>query len=78
MKIILTILVLTGDSYEEFKIDYTISNIFFTFIKECEKFAIEVHIILGNHDLKRTGSHYISPLDLIATSIFPIFIYIKI
>lgn len=61
-------LVFTGDVYDEPKPSYTISNLFLLFLKKCETLEIEVHIILGNHDLKRTGTHYTSALDLIDLS----------
>lgn len=62
------VLILTGDIYEDAKPDYILVNIFINFLKQCEVHGIEVHIIAGNHDIRRTGSHYISILDLISTS----------
>lgn len=64
-------LILTGDIYEDPKPDYVLVNIFINFLKQCEVHGIEVHIITGNHDIRRTGAHYISILDLITSSELP-------
>lgn len=58
-------IIFTGDIYEDPKPDYNLVRIFLDFLKRCEVVGLEVHIIAGNHDIKRTGSHYISVLDLI-------------
>lgn len=64
-------LILTGDIYEDPKPDYILVNIFINFLKQCEVHGLEVHVIAGNHDIRRTGSHYLSILDLISTSELP-------
>src|ERR1700748_1779591 len=51
-------IIFTGDVYEDPKPDYVLVNIFIQFLKKCEISKIEVHIIVGNHDLKRTGAQY--------------------
>lgn len=64
-------LILTGDICEDPKPDYSLVNIFIHFLKKCEVHGKDVHIIAGNHDIKRTGSHYISILDLISSAEMP-------
>ncbi|HVI40808.1 MAG TPA: metallophosphoesterase [Anaerovoracaceae bacterium] len=64
-------IILTGDICEDPKPDYTLVNIFIHFLRKCEVNGMDVHIIAGNHDIKRTGSHYISILDLISSSEMP-------
>lgn len=61
-------IIFTGDICEDVKPDYVLVNIFFQFLKKCEVHNIDIHIIMGNHDLRRTGSHYVSFLDLITTA----------
>lgn len=63
-------LIFTGDICEDPKPDYTLFKIFLEFLKACEVNNMDVHIIAGNHDIRRTGSHYISILDIISTSEF--------
>jgi DNA repair exonuclease SbcCD nuclease subunit len=46
-------------------------ELFVDFLKSCEPYGIAVHIIAGNHDLKRTGTRYASYLDLISTFDMP-------
>lgn len=64
-------IIFTGDICEDPKPDYALVNIFIQFLKKCEVNKIEVHIIAGNHDIKRTGAQYTSILDLITTSELP-------
>ena len=58
-------LIFTGDMFEDSKPDYNIVKILFDFLKKCEVSNIETHIIVGNHDIRRTGAYHISVLDLI-------------
>ncbi len=60
-------MIFTGDICEDVKPDYILVNIFFQFLKKCEIYNLDIHIIAGNHDIKRTGFHYTSILDLINT-----------
>lgn len=64
-------LVLTGDICEEHKPDYYLIEIFFEFLKKCEVYNLDVHIVAGNHDLRRTGQFLDSYLDLITKAEFP-------
>lgn len=58
-------LIFTGDIYEDAKPDYVLVKFLLLFLKRCEDSRIKVIIIPGNHDIKRTGTHYVSILDLI-------------
>lgn len=69
-------IILTGDICESVKPDYILLELFVDFLKKCDTHSIEVHIIAGNHDLKRTGVRYASYLDLIASFEMPnVYIY---
>lgn len=63
--------ILTGDICEDPKPDYILIEIFIEFLKNLEVYNIDVEIITGNHDIKRTGSHYKSFLDLITAAEIP-------
>ena len=58
-------IILTGDVCEDVKPDYVLIELFVEWLKQCSAYYIEVHIIAGNHDLKRTGVRFSSYLDLI-------------
>lgn len=60
-----TMLILVGDIFEEFKPELSLIKIFFNFIDKARDLGLEVHIILGNHDLKRVGNQQTSFLDLL-------------
>ena len=60
-------IILTGDICEDVKPDYILIELFVEWLRRCSSHYIEVHIIAGNHDLKRTGSRFSSYLDLITT-----------
>ena len=63
--------ILTGDICEDPKPDYILLDLFIDWLKRCEDNGIDVHIVAGNHDIKRTGDHYKSFLDLITTADLP-------
>lgn len=72
-------LILTGDIFEEIKPDHQLVMIFMDWLTSCSINNIEVHIVAGNHDLKRVGNKYSSILDIIEISnINHIYIYNKI
>ena len=60
-----TTLILTGDIFEDPNPDVYLSLIFIDWLKECQSHDINIHIIYGNHDIKRIGKKYISGLDII-------------
>jgi len=59
-------IVITGDIFEEPKPHPSLITMFLAWLKKCQAYNIHVHIILGNHDLLRFGSVFISPLDIIS------------
>lgn len=61
-------IIFTGDICEEVKPDYSLIVFFVAWLKRCEHHDIDVHIIAGNHDIKRSGSHYTSVLDIIQSA----------
>lgn len=61
-------MVFTGDIFESPKPEYILLNSFISFLKECERNDIYVHIIAGNHDIKRTGVDIFSVLDILNVS----------
>jgi exonuclease SbcD len=72
-------LILTGDIFEEIKPDNYLVVIFMDWLYNCVSNNLEVHIVLGNHDLKRVGSRYTSVLDIIESAdITNVFVYNKI
>ncbi len=64
-------IIFTGDIFQYVKPEITLIEIFFKFLKKCEVYGIEVHIVAGNHDIKRTGSNYSSVLDTIVAAELP-------
>lgn len=61
-------IILTGDVCEDSRPDYNLINILFSFLSKCQDDRISVHIIAGNHDLRRIGSNYLTYLDLITAA----------
>jgi len=64
-------IILTGDICEDIKPDYILIELFIEWLRRCTSHYIEVHIIAGNHDLKRTGASFSSYLDLITALDIP-------
>jgi len=64
-------IILTGDICEDIKPDYVLIELFVEWLNRCTSNYIEVHIIAGNHDLKRTGASFSSYLDLIVALDLP-------
>lgn len=60
--------IITGDCFEDPKPHPTIISLFFSWLKKCTSSNIQVHIVLGNHDLIRSGAFNMSALDLISAS----------
>lgn len=57
---------LTGDIFEDPKPHPTLITLFIAWLKKCQINNVNVHIILGNHDILRSGFNYSSPLDIIS------------
>ena len=59
-------IILTGDVFEDPKPATSLIAFFISWIKKCSINDINIHIIIGNHDLLRNGSVLYSPLDIIS------------
>lgn len=64
-------IVFTGDVFEHYNVDNVLVQLFFSYLKSYEQYDINVHIVLGNHDIKRIGSEYHSILNLVNIVEFP-------
>jgi DNA repair protein SbcD/Mre11 len=62
----ITDMVLTGDIFDDPKPHPAIITLFIAWLKKCECHKINIHIIMGNHDIFRSGFIYNSPLDIIS------------
>ncbi len=58
-------IIITGDVFEEPKPHPMLITLFISWLKKCQVHDVEVHIILGNHDILRSGNVVTSPLDII-------------
>lgn len=58
-------IIFTGDMYEDPKASPQLIVLLMAWLKKCVIHNIQVHIILGNHDILRSGLIYTSPLDII-------------
>jgi exonuclease SbcD len=59
-------IILTGDVFEDPKPHPYLITLFIAWLKKCQAYHVNVHIIMGNHDILRSGSVYSSPLDIIS------------
>lgn len=59
-------IIVTGDVFEEPKPHPALITYFIAWLKKCQVHDVHVHIIVGNHDVLRSGFVYTSPLDIIA------------
>lgn len=67
---------ITGDLCESFKPDYLVLyNFLKTFVTNATKENITIHLIIGNHDIKRIGKDYFSSLFLMEFANLNIKIY---
>ena len=72
-------IILTGDVFEEPKPHYNLVVLFLDWLKKCTDYNITIHIIVGNHDILRSGQFTTSPLDIITSAdIENIFVYKRI
>jgi DNA repair protein SbcD/Mre11 len=58
-------IVITGDIFEDPRPHPSLLAFFAAWLKKCQTYGVHVHIILGNHDILRSGFVYTSPLDVI-------------
>src|ERR1700722_11515694 len=63
-------IIITGDVWEEPKPSIILITMFMAWLKKCGVHGIIVHIVVGNHDVLRSGNIYISPLDAIKEADF--------
>lgn len=59
-------IIVTGDIFEDPKPHPSLITIFIAWLKKCQAYDVRVHVIMGNHDLLRSGNVLISPLDIIS------------
>ena len=59
-------IIITGDIFEEPKPHPSLLALFAAWLKRCQVHDVHVHIIIGNHDILRSGFIYTSSLDVIA------------
>lgn len=59
-------IIITGDIFEDPKPHPALITLFIGWLKKCDLHGIHVHIIIGNHDILRSGFIYNSPLDIIS------------
>lgn len=65
-------IVFTGDICESSSPQYSLTDFFISYLKRCEEYGIHVHVIAGNHDLKKSGENLYSYLDIISTAELPL------
>ena len=58
-------IIITGDVFEDPKPHPALIAMFLSWLKKCQVHDVNVHIIIGNHDILRSGFNYTSPLDII-------------
>lgn len=58
-------IIITGDTFEEVRPAINLIVLFMSWLKKCQVHNVNVHIIIGNHDILRNGFNYTSPLDII-------------
>jgi exonuclease SbcD len=60
-------IIIVGDVYNDWRPHPTLINIFMSWLTKCKNASIQVDIVMGNHDIIRSGSFVSSALDLINT-----------
>lgn len=59
-------IIVTGDVFEDPKPHPSLIVLFISWLKKCQVHDVNVHVIIGNHDILRTGHVYTSPLDIVS------------
>jgi DNA repair exonuclease SbcCD nuclease subunit len=59
-------IIITGDVFEDPKPHPSLIAMFIAWLKKCQAYDVYVHIILGNHDMLRSGMVFTSSLDIIS------------
>ncbi len=60
-----TNIIVTGDIFEDPKPHPTLVCNLIEWVQKCAANEVHVHIIMGNHDILRTGTFVVSPLDIL-------------
>jgi DNA repair exonuclease SbcCD nuclease subunit len=63
-------IIITGDVFEDPKPHPSLLALFIAWLKKCHAYEVHVHIIVGNHDILRSGFVYTSPLDIVSEADF--------
>ena len=58
-------IIITGDVFQDYKPHPAVIGIFLLWLKKCERSNIKVYIIMGNHDILRSGQWIVSAVDLV-------------
>ena len=61
-------IIITGDLFDVPTPSSSIIVLLIEWLKRCSDLGVAVHILLGNHDLLRSGQHQVSALDIIVAS----------
>lgn len=61
-------IIFTGDVFEDPRPDFLFVELLINWLRKCTNSGLQVHIIVGNHDLIRSGKSFTSALDLITAS----------
>lgn len=59
-------IIITGDVFEDQNPNSSLLVMFISWLKKCQAHYVHVHILLGNHDMRRAGSVFTSSLDIIS------------
>src|SRR5574338_1645397 len=59
-------IIITGDVFEDPKPHPSLITMFLAWLKKCQAYHVHVHIILGNHDMLRSGMVFTSSLDIVS------------
>ena len=59
-------IIITGDVFEDPKPSPLLISLFISWLKRCQAYNVNIHIIMGNHDLIRSGNSATSPLDIVS------------
>lgn len=68
IKVGATYIIITGDIFEDSRPHPTFITLFMNWLHKCVDSNIVVHILMGNHDLLRSGQFNISALDIISSA----------
>lgn len=61
-------IILTGDVFEDSKPHPTLLSLFLDWIHRCGSHNINIHIVLGNHEIIKNGNYLLTALDVISSS----------